>query len=86
MRRTKRKSRRQLRRERYNRVHKLAKLILFILQLGLTIAITAAFLTNTLIALLPLFVVKEVLYYLGLNTVAYLLENVFNYGHQHEVL
>ena len=86
MRRAKRKSRRQLKRERYNRVHKLAKLILFGLQLGLTLAITAAFLTNTLIVLLPLFVVKEILYYLGLNTVAYMLENWFNYGHLHEVL
>lgn len=83
MRRERRKSRRQINRERYDKVHRLAKLILFGIQVVLAVLIAAVFILNELQFLLPLLLVKECLYYIGLNSVAYILENVFNYAHQH---
>ena len=69
----------------HNKAHNLAKLALFAVQSSLTLCIVLGFLSSWSVFVLCIaFLLKELLYYFGTNTVAFFVETVLGYNHEHD--
>lgn len=80
MKRVKRKQRQE-----YELDHKYAKFVIIFLQIGLTTV--ALFLADNvwLKAVLFIFLIKEFLYYYGVNVIAYMIEILAHHRHKHKL-
>lgn len=67
----------------YDQDHKLAKTIMFIYQVVVTVLITYVLIVENPIYILPLFIAKELGYFFGVNTVGYIIETIKHHKHKH---
>lgn len=77
-------ARRKSRKMQYKKYHNAAKAVVFVLQLLLTVLIAIVFINEEPWYLLPLFLIKELLYFFGVNTVAYIIEEIKHVKHLHD--
>ena len=73
-------------RRHYRQDHTIGKIIVSIVQIGLTVVIGGILMKQAFVYVLPVLIVKELLYVVGIDLASYITETVRHHKHKHTVL